>query len=447
MKHEAVGPHHDDNQLGDTVASSLPKSARDEWRAHWAIVLAACLGISFAAVPLQSIAFFTEPLQREFGWTHTQVSLGATVFSLSVIPFAPFAGALQDWLGTRKVAVAGCILCIIAISSLSLTSGAHGMWIGQWSFLALAELPLKATVWVGAVSVIFVLGRGLAVGVALCGTALAQTLVPVLTYFLIEHFGWRVAYVVLGSGWGGLVLILVVLLFHDGRGKGQARSSAQLAADREALPGLTLHEAVRSPALYRVTLALMITAATSIAVLTNKVSILGELGVSRGEAAAMAATAGFAGIVGKLFTGWLYDHAKGSWINAQAFAAAAAGFVIYSATPGDAMLVLAQILFGYSGGATLQSAMYLLAQYGGLKNFGKIFGTKTSLLAIGMGGGPLLAGMIKDTTGSFYPLFLVGIAGNVVAMLLVIGLGPFPDWQKRGAPDPKRDPDSEPCPA
>ena len=49
-------------------------------------------GISFAAVPLQSIAFFTEPLQREFGWSHTQVSLGATVFSLSVIPFAPFAG-------------------------------------------------------------------------------------------------------------------------------------------------------------------------------------------------------------------------------------------------------------------------------------------------------------------------------------------------------------------
>lgn len=408
-----------------------PTSARDEWRAHWAIVVAACLGISFAAVPLQSIAFFTEPLQREFGWSHTQVSLGATVFSLSVIPFAPFAGAIQDWLGTRKVAIVGCVLCIIAISSLSLTSGAHAMWIGQWSFLAFAELPLKATVWVGAVSAVFVLGRGLAVGVALCGTALAQTLVPVIAYFLIEHFGWRTAWVVLGSGWGGLVLILVVLLFHDGRSKGPARSAAQIAADRETLPGLTLGEALRCAALYRVTLALMITAATSIAVLTNKVSILGELGVSRGEAAAMAATAGFAGIVGKLFTGWLYDHFKGSWINVQAFAAAALGFVIYATAPSDAMLVLAQILFGYSGGATLQSAMYLLAQYGGLRNFGKIFGTKTSLLALGMGGGPLLAGLIKDTTGTFYPLFLVGIAANVIAMVLVIRLGPFPDWKTR----------------
>jgi MFS family permease len=382
-------------------------------------------------VPLQSIAFFAEPLQREYGWSHTQVSLGASVFSFAVIPFAPFAGAIQDWLGTRKVAIVGCILCIVAISSLALTTGAHGMWIGQWTFLAFAELPLKATVWVGAVSAVFLMGRGLAVGAALCGTALAQTLVPLVTYYLIEHFGWRLAYAILGSSWGGVVLILVVLLFQERRVSGAAPALTRGPVDHDALPGLTLHEALRCVTLYRVALALMVTAATSVAVLTNKVAILGELGISRGDAAAMAATAGFAGVFGKLFTGWLYDHAKGSWINAQAFAAAAGGFLIYMAAPRPELLIVAQILFGYAGGATLQSAMYLMAQYGGLKNFGKIFGVKTSILAIGMGGGPLLAGMIKDMTGSFYPLFVVGVAGNVLAMLLVVGLGPFPDWTAR----------------
>jgi hypothetical protein len=56
---------------------------------------------------------------------------------------------------------------------------------------------------------------------------------------------------------------------------------------------------------------------------------------------------------------------------------------------------------------------------------------KTSILAIGMGGGPLMAGMIRDATGSFHPLFVVGVVGNILCVLLVIGLGPFPDWEGR----------------
>lgn len=410
---------------------AAPQSVMAEWRAHWAIVLAACLGISFAAVPLQSIAFFAEPLQREFGWSHTLVSMGAAVFSLSVIPFAPFAGAVQDWLGTRRVAIAGVLMCIAAISSLALTTGSQALWVGQWTLLAFAELPLKATVWVGAVSAVFVLGRGLAVGVALCGTALAQTLVPLISFYLIEHLGWRLAYAILGSGWGGGVLVLVLLLFHDPRMKSAAGKVGKAAEKAEALPGLTIPQALRSTQLYRITLALMISGGTSVAVVTNKVSILGELGISRGDAAAMAATAGIAGIVGKLLTGWLYDHAKGSWISAQAFATAVGGFLIYMSAPSPELLILAQILFGYSGGATLQASMYLLTQYGGFRNFGKIFGVKTSLLAIGMGGGPLLAGMIKDISGSYHALFIVGVVANTISMLLVTGLGPFPDWEAR----------------
>lgn len=411
------------------------KSAIEEWKAHWPIAIASCLGISFAAVPLQSVGVFTEPLQQQFGWSNTLISLGASVFSLTVIPFAPFAGAIQDWLGTRLVAIVGVVLCIVAISALSLTSGSHVQWVGQWVFLAFAELPLKATVWVAAVSAVFVLGRGMALAICLSGSALAQTFVPLVSYALIAHFGWRPAYLLLGCGWGGPVLILVLLLLHDS-GRGQRKANTLEPVDRSTLPGLSIAEAVRCAALYRVSLALMIITATSLAVITHNIPILHELGLSRGHAAALAASAGIAGIVGKVVTGWLYDRAARngsgtSWINAQAYAGALIGFLIFMTAPQPGLLLLAMVLFGYGGGSSLQAAMYLVAQFSGQRNFGKIFGVKTSILAIGMGSGPLLGGLIRDLSGSYHPLFLVGAIGNFIAVALVVRLGPFPDWAAR----------------
>jgi predicted MFS family arabinose efflux permease len=174
----------------------------------------------------------------------------------------------------------------------------------------------------------------------------------------------------------------------------------------------------------------MLSSAVSIAVITHKVSILNEIGISRAAAAQIAATAGIASVTGKLLTGWLYDRFRSSWIGFVAFALMAVGFLgLLEPLHTRALIVTAMLLFGYSSGAMLQAAMYLTAQYGGLRNFGKIFGVNTSIVSIGIGTGPILGGLIRDHLGSYRPLFALGILIGLLSGLMVTGLGTYPRWE------------------
>ena len=96
---------------------------------------------------------------------------------------------------------------------------------------------------------------------------------------------------------------------------------------------------------------------------------------------------------------------------------------------GTAVLILVASIVGFGGGATLYMIVYLTTQYGGLRHFGKIYGTVSIMTGLSAGVGPITAGIIVDTTGN-YELFLVlGIPVFIVAGLLVAGLGPFPAFE------------------
>ncbi|MFT3965778.1 MAG: MFS transporter [Sphingobium sp.] len=414
------------------VASS-PNSAREEWRQHWKLVLAALVGSSLAALPVQAIAFFIDPLTQAFGWSRVQATVGLSIFALVVVPLSPVAGMMIDRWGARRMAMSGLALTAIAFGSLGLTTGSFSLWIFQWTIYALLGLTIKMTVWTAAVSSVFRHGRGMAIAVTLCGTALAQTIAPLLSYYLIEQFGWRLAYIVMAVGWGGLSFILTALFFFDGRQRGSAaKQAAGAIIASDAAHGLSVGQALRCLSLYRLALALVINSILSIAVVTNKVGIVGEMGISRGAAAQIAATAGIAGISGKLLTGWLYDRSSSQWIGIAAFGVPAIGFTLMlDPLRTEPLLVLGMILFGFGSGATLQASVYLTARYAGLRNYGKIYGTLSAVTALGIGVGPLLGGAIYDHFHSYGPLIILGVPLGLLSGLLVTRLGPYPQWERQ----------------
>ncbi len=220
-------------------------SAREEWREHWPLVLAAFVGISFSAVAVYSIGFFIEPLGSEFGWSRTEVSVGLSIFALITVPLAPVVGAIIDRWGARRMAIAGIILTASAFAGFGLATGSLRVWVGQWILFSLFALGLKATVWTVAISRAFHHGRGMALAVALCGTAMTQILAPLLSNWLITEFGWRQAYFMLGGGWGGAAFILLLLFFFDGPERARASPHRQTEGSigADALGGLSFSDA------------------------------------------------------------------------------------------------------------------------------------------------------------------------------------------------------------
>jgi len=396
-------------------------------------------GFSFYSVGSYTTGLFMEPLAKEFGWGRAQISAGLLVTSIMTIPMSPVVGALIDRWGSRRLAIPGMALAIAAVACFSLANGDAKQWLLLWTFYGLASLMIKATVWTAATSNVFTSGRGLALGLVLCGSALTQTIAPVLAERLIDAFGWRQAYVWISLAWGGPVLLVILLFMFepaDRATKKGAAPSPSRAAAAAGVGGLGFGEAFRNVPLVRIGVSTLLFMFLTVAILIHQVPILTEAGVSRRHAALLASLGGVAGIVGKLVTGWASDRYDGSTVGAVTLGSTAIAFtLLLEPFRSPATIVIAMIIIGYGSGTKLQVTAYLTGRYGGLRNFGKIFGVMSSLIAVGGGLGPIAAGAVYDNFGTYNPLLLVGIPGALLCGLLIFRLGPYPDWAITPAAD------------
>jgi MFS family permease len=408
------------------------RSALAEWKAHWPLVVSAMVGFSFYTVVTYSLGTFIEPLQKQFGWNRTSISFGLSIFGIVMAIGGPPVGAVIDRIGTRWMAIIGLIASGSAFAAFSLANGSLTQWFSLWVVFSVCALMIKSTVWSAAVASVFSTGRGLALAAVLSGSAIGQSLAPLVTNALIASHGWQTAYRWIGFGWAGLGAVLVAIMFFDARDLDKRVSGSSLVST--PLPGLTVREAARDSRVIRIAVANLLMAIASSGVTVHLVPLISETGISRTGAVEIAATAGIAGIVGKFLTGWLLDRIQGNWIPVTSYAVAAVGHILLLNLLGSrTALTVAALLLGYSAGAGLQVSTYLISRYAGLRNFGTVFGTIASAMLGGTACGPLIAGYIHDKTGS-YALLLMGAAPvMLLCSLLFVGLGPYPVFERRAA--------------
>lgn len=414
------------------MVNHSPTANRSEWRESWPSVLAAMIGMSFYSVITYSLSTFIGPLEREFGWSRTALSSGLTIFAAISMLGGPFVGLAVDRLGTRKIAISCLILSGGAFAAFSTLNGSLVQWTALYVAYGIFALGIKSTVWSAGISSIFSRGRSLALAVMLSGSAIGQTLAPIIAHTLINAFGWRAAYIWLGLGWAGIGLILTVFLYFDAHAR-KARTAAKAPpSDRPQataviLPGLTIPQAIRDIRVLRIAAATLLAAVVGSGVTVHLVRIVSETGIAMDRAVEIAALAGIAGIVGKLGCGWLLDRVQGSVIPFLGFAVGSLGhFLLIGLFAGTLPMVIGVMCIGFSSGAGLQISTYLISRYAGLRNFGTIMGTIASMMMAGTAIGPLFAGIIHDATGSYDLLETIAAPAMFVAALLFIGLGPYP---------------------
>jgi MFS family permease len=413
--------------------------ARAEWRKYWPLVIAASLAFSFTSVMTAAAGLFMEPLGKEFGWNRTLLSSGMLISAVTTFLFSPLFGLIIDRIGVRRLALPGLALMALTIASLSLLDGAVWLWFVIWTVYAVAALATKSTVWTASVASAFDAGRGLAMGLVLSGSALAQGITPLLTNYLIDSYGWRMAFVWLGLGWGSLALLLCIFWLFDGYDASRkTRAANSDASTTKSLlgdaPGLSVAQAWRSMPLWRIAISTFIIMVVTIALVVHQIPILQSIGIERSTAAAYAGIAGLTGVAGKLVTGWLLDRYAARWVGGLTLAATSLTFILLLLPDrNEAIIFTAMLINGYAAGTKLQIAGYLTSAYGGMKNFGLIFGTMASLIALGSGLGPLLAGFIFDTFGDYNPYLWFAIGGTLVSAWLIFGLEDYPAWHRREA--------------
>lgn len=396
------------------------------------MVLAAMVGMSFYTVVTYSFGTFIEPIERAFHWSRAEISFGLTIFSLIAAVGGPFVGALLDRVGTRKMAIFGTFASGAALAAFSQASGALTQWYMLWVIYGLCALFIKSTVWSAGVSSVFSISRGLALAAMLSGSAVGQTLAPIIAERLIAAHGWQAAYAWLGLGWAGLALVLLVLFFHDARELARRQPATAAAAPPS---GLTFAQGMRDSRIIRILVANVLMSLVGSGVSVHLVPLITETGLTRSSAVQVAASAGIAGLAGKLLTGWLLDRYQGSFVPFFSFAIAALGhFLLLNLFHAVGALTAGAMILGYSSGAGLQVSTYLVSRYGGLRAFGALFGTISSALMLGTALGPVIAGKVHDVTGSYDALLMTAIPVMLVSALLFIGLGRYPVFSSPSPP-------------
>jgi MFS family permease len=423
--------------------SAGQRTAAEEWKAHWPLVIAGLIGFSFYSMVTYSLGTFMEPLEKAFGWSRAEISLGLTIFGLTATFAGPPMGALLDRFGSRRMAIFGLILSGAAFACLSLANGSIRQWIMLWVVFSLCSVMIKSTVWSAGTSSVFTAGRGLALSAVLSGSALGQVFAPLIANALIQNLGWQAAYFWIGLGWAGLGAILVFFFFYDAHALGQRTRSASGAAVR--LPGITIREACRDSRVIRIAIANLLMSFIGSGATVHLVPLISETGVSRGTAVEIAAWAGIGGIVGKFLSGWLLDRIQGSIVPFTSFAIGGLGYILLLDTMQTrAELLLGTLCVGYASGAGLQVSTYLISRYAGLRNFGVIFGTIASSMMLGTSFGPLIAGRIHDVTGGYAALLWTAIPVMLTCSFLFVRLGPYPRFE---APEKEDAFTGQPAPA
>ena len=404
------------------------QGALAEWRQHWKVVLAAVAGMSISTLPSYSAALLYAPFEQEFGWARAQVAAPHIIASIAGIAFSPFVGALIDRHGPRRVGIAAAVLMCLFLPLVSLVG--PQLWTLSVFFVAMS-LPVilvQPMVWTSAITSQFSAGRGFALAVTLCGSGIGSILIPPLTFELISTFGWRTGFVLLGAIWGAATIPLVVLFFRGARDRAGTPSPA---VDHPGLRTVLSGEALNRRYLQLV-LAGFCFAIVAVPAITQMVPILGGNGLSPRQAAYVAGFAGFASITGRLTIGLLLDRLPGRLIAVGCLGLPVIGALILIHHPGSVPAATAAVLvFGLALGAELDIMAYLTSRYCPVRNFGLLFGIIGGAIGIAGSLGPILLNAVYDATGSYHPALWGMIPLCLLAALLFLLLGPYPDAHDR----------------
>jgi MFS family permease len=413
--------------------------AAGEWRAYWTLPLAAAVGFSTATLHVYSLGTFMRPLQAAFGWGRAEVSSGIFVAGLAGALLHVLVGMLVDRVGPRKVAILGISSATAAFALLGTATGTHANWLCLWLVVAFASCFITPTVWASAVSTRFDKSRGLALGIMLSGGALGATSFPLIGTILITHYGWRMAFAGLGALWAVLVLP-VVLIFFRGANDGAERKAREAAAGTTgepvagALPGLTVREALRASALYKLMIVAGLYPLFMVGLIVHLVPILEDRGMSPIEAATKAGLVGIFAVVGRLSTGVLLDRMRSNVVGGLSFLLPiiACGLLLAPAT-GTVGQVIATSIVGLSTGGEFSVVTYLATRHFGMRRFGVLYGAVTIPMAFGTASGPLVAGAIFDHLGSYTVFIELAILLSLACGAVLYLLGTPPVWVQDNA--------------
>ena len=398
----------------------------------WVVVAASGTAVFARMAPnITTLTIFILPLSDEFGWSRTWISGSVSAGALAALVLSPAVGWCIDRFGARLVLVISVLILGMTMTSMAWATVPLTFYIA----FASARVVFHTSAPIGASTVSarwFITKRGRAIGVIFLWGAIGGLVFTMLSAQMIDHFGMKAAWITIGLVVFGVSLapcfFLVVerpedigLLPDDVHPTRDEESPKQatvvtISPDEDSW---SLSEAMKTNSFW----ILFFMGMAMFCVNTGTNVHIGAYYRDQGLTLTFAAVAiSFSWLVaafGSVVWGWVLEKMQARRAYSMIFVILGVS-TLYLLTVDSAAgaLVAAGLIGSVSAGSNvIISIMY--ADYYGRNSLGRIRGVSETGVLLGQAVGPLLAGMLFDSRGSYSLVFIL-FGGLALACSLIV---------------------------
>lgn len=407
----------------DPVEANLSGMAVSEAGAS-KMMLGAILVLAFVMNMLgrgatEAFAVFLLPVESALGASRSEITAVYSIFMLVTGLAGPFAGTVFDRLGARASYMSGLIVlggslylagAVTAVWQYALTIGfAAGLGV---SMLGMVTANALLSRW-------YTLRLGAAIGIVYAATGFGVLMMAPVAQLLIDAYGWRGAYRVIGATLviaAFLAALLPLSRMSSGSSEWQRRRAA---ADASTGGGWSILRAARTRAFWALALVYFLTSLASFAVSPQAVAAMVEAGIAPLAAASAYGLCGMLSLIGNASIAPLVDRLGQRQMMTLSYLGTVIGILCLAALPSNPSMVLVYgwvLLFGINQGTRGPIISTITATIFAGGGVGRIYGT----IALGMGFGAALgswaSGVLHDITGGYLVSFIGAATAAALGM-------------------------------
>jgi MFS family permease len=373
------------------------------------------------------------------GWSAGALS-GAFALMLLMSGFLGIVvGRLTDRYGARVVMSAGSVL---GAAGLALFSVVQDLWLVYLAWGGVISAAAAATFYLPAFTAVtswFERKRGKALGVLTLLGGFASIIFIPLTSQLIDAFGWRVTARLLA-----LIILLVALPLHAlvlrrrpedlglrRDGVESALEDSPETIDSPATESDPQTSRVWSGMFLVLTAGFFFSFLAAGTVIVHQIPHLIDSGFGATKVATAVGFVGIASLPGRFILSSLSDRVDPTVIFSSILVLMGSSIFVLIWASGLAVVYLYVLLFGLGFGALQPLRAAIMAKRVGPANYGTVLGMQGAIIAVSMALGPLLAGVLRDITGTYDLAFVLMAASLFLAAVLSLASA---SWRPRSVP-------------
>ena len=370
----------------------------------------------------------------------SSVALTASIFSASGLFgafIAPILGMVLDRFGPRVMfPIAGCFILVGWLAS-SMVSHVWQLFIFYSVVATVGQVGISSFSATATLAPWFPRTRGVALGMADAGNPAGQAIVVPLAQVIVSTLGWQWAFRIFGVVFF-LLVVIPNLLFQkrppDSWKEGNVTAPDSTAEDESSNRpaetgakdassfGSPLGEVLREPAVWLLLSARAVNSVGNHMIMVHILAFLFLAGYGEIQAALAIGIAGLLGIGGRPATGLLSDMIGRDVVYTIGMAMSVTAVILvifFSAGGAWWVLVSFVALNGFSDGI---SGLLIGARVADLyppRMLGRAMGMMEVGRGIGIGIGPILAGILFDWQGDYFMAFLISALLTTASVFLM----------------------------